>query len=106
MNHPGCGGIPIDETKTGHIFRNAPGHLPDDTPANRKLLTDTANAPANFLGTDKRGNDWYARTLDDGRQVWTSSRGGQIGNGGINEIPRAFNPLTGLSAPIKPNKKK
>jgi len=79
-----------------HIFRNAPGHLPD-TPANRKLLQDVADDPATVLGTDKFGNTWSARTLDDGTQAWVQTRDSNIINAGLNPTPRAFNPRTGLS---------
>ena len=91
----------IPEGRAGHIFRDADGHLPD-TPANRQLLQDTAGDPANTLGSDQYGNTWSAKTLDDGTQVWVQTRNGQIINGGLNEVPRTFNPQTGLSSPTKP----
>ena len=40
--------IPDNESTTGHIFRDAEGHIPD-TIENRKLLEDVANNPDNFL---------------------------------------------------------
>jgi RHS repeat-associated protein len=79
-----------------HIFRDAPGHLAD-TPANRRLLQDVADDASTTLGTDKFGNAWSARTLDDGTQVWVQTRNGVIQNGGLNQTPRVFNPITGLS---------
>jgi len=87
----------IDETDAAHIFRQAAGHVPD-TPANRELLLSTLALP-NFLGQDRFGNSWYARALSDGRQVWVQSRGNRIRNGGVNDAPRTFNALTGLSKP-------
>ncbi len=86
----------IFERNAKHIFRDAPGHLPD-TPINRDLLNSTLSEGKNFLGRDRFGNDWFARTLSDGRQVWTSSRDGLIRNGGVNETPKVFHPNTGLS---------
>jgi filamentous hemagglutinin len=93
--HNACPHIP--DGSAGHIFRNAPGHIPDDTPANRQLFIDTASDTVNSLGTDSRGNDWYAQTLPNGRQVWVQVRGDQIRNAGINDTPRIWNPVTGLS---------
>jgi hypothetical protein len=57
-----------------------------------------ANNPANILGTDWSGNIWAAANLSDGKQIWVQIRDGQITNGGINPVPRVFNPSTGLSA--------
>ena len=96
---PAPGAARIHEPSAGHIFRNAPGHLVNDTPANRQLLVDTASNPSNLLGTDRFGNNWYAQTRPDGSQVWVSARNGEIRNGGVNPTPRPFNPSTGLSNP-------
>jgi filamentous hemagglutinin len=86
-----------------HIFRDAPGHLPD-TPENRELLQHIADDPATTLGVDKFGNTWSARTLDDGTQAWTQTRNRAIINGGVNPTPRPFNPQTGLSRQRPPHK--
>jgi len=91
----------IDEKNARHIFREQPGHLAD-TPTNRQLLEETASNPTYFLGTDKYGNDWYAKTLSNGTQVWTQVRKGQIRNCGLNNSPRQFHPQTGFSSPTKP----
>jgi hypothetical protein len=89
----------IDKKDIGHIFRTAEGHVPD-TPANRRLLVETCE-PQNLLGNDKFGNSWYARTLADGRQAWVQARGNRIRNGGVNDTPRSFHAVTGLSKPEK-----
>jgi hypothetical protein len=94
--------IDFDEGSLKHIFRDAPGHLPD-TPANRRLLRDTASNKENYLGKDRYGNNWYTETRSDGSQVWVLVRNGKIRNGGLNPTPRTFNPQTGLSSPTKPN---
>ena len=91
----------IPDSRVPHIFRQAPGHLPD-TPANRQLLTDVALNPRNFLGTDRYDNLWYAQTQPNGNQIWVQVRNGQIMNGGLNPVPRIFHPHTGLSLPTKP----
>ena len=88
--------LPSGESQLQHIFREAPDHLAD-TPANRALLQNVADDAATTLGTDRFGNVWSARTLEDGTQVWVQVRNGVIQNGGVNPTPRVFNPKTGLS---------
>jgi hypothetical protein len=85
----------FDDRYVPHIFRDALGHVPD-TEDNRGLLIDTHH-PDCRLGEDRFGNVWYARVLKDGRQVWIQVRNFRIRNGGINLLPRKFDPLTGLS---------
>jgi RHS repeat-associated protein len=89
-------GLPKEAAQLRHIFRDAAGHLPD-TPANRELLEVVANDQSAKLGTDKFGNVWSARILDDGSQVWVQTRNGTIQNGGVNATPRIFHPESGLS---------
>jgi hypothetical protein len=80
--------IDIAEDNVGHIFRDAPGHLADDTPANRQLLQDTASNPDNYIGTDSNGVSTYRETLPNGQQAWAEVWNGQITNGGVNDVPR------------------
>jgi filamentous hemagglutinin len=80
----------------GHIFRNAPGHM-EDTPENRRLLLDLIADEDAFVGADRYGTRWYARTLPDGRQLWAQRRGSRLRNGGVNAPPRDFaSPVFGL----------
>lgn len=75
---------------TSHIFRNAPGHLAEDTPENRALLRDTVRSE-NFAGSRGPGGSisLYRELLPDGRQVWVEVRNGvEITNGGVNRVPR------------------
>jgi|GEM_PF-4014628 len=97
-----CPNYSIKENFSKKIFGDREGHLPD-TPANRQLLENVANDQATTLGPDKFGNQWSAKTLEDGTQVWTQTRDGNIINGGLNESPIQYNPETGLSSPIRPN---
>ena len=82
--------ITIDESRIGHIFRDAEGHFAEDTEVNRRALIDTANRPVNFVGADRFGNAWFIETRSDGSQVWVQVRDGKITNGGINPAPRRF----------------
>ena len=91
----------IHRKSAGHIFRDEAGHFSRDTAANRKQLIDTAANRRNYVGTDKFGNNWHSRSMDNGRQLWMSSRNGVIRNGGINNTPRSFHPRTGMSKLIK-----
>ena len=91
--------VTISPNDVSHIFRNAPGHLPDDTPQNRQLLIDTASDPDNYLGNDKYGNEWYSEIRSDGTQIWVKVRNDLIRNGGVNQTPRTFNQVSGLSKP-------
>ncbi len=93
--------IVIPEGRAKHIFRDAPGHV-RDTPTNRQLLREVAADESAKLGTDKFGNEWFAKTNPDGTQVWVQVRHGEIINGGLNQVPRNYNSQMGLSAPSKP----
>ena len=79
-----------------HMFADRPGHLLD-TPESRALLESVANNPNNYLGTDSMNTQWYAQIQSDGSQIWARVWNGSIFNGGINEIPRPWNPVTGLN---------
>ena len=75
---------------TSHIFRDAPGHLAEDTAENRALLRGAVK-PDNLMGTRGPGGSIgvYRETLSDGRQVWVEVRdGSEITNGGVNDVPR------------------
>jgi len=95
-----AGKIKIDfhADKISHIFRDIEGHLLD-TPANRKALLDMASDPNNYFANAdlNAGNLWCEKILPDGTQLWAQVRDGQIRNGGLNLIPKIWNPATGLS---------
>ena len=90
--------IPNDDSTLGHIFRADTGHVPD-TPDNRSLLESVGNDMDSFLGSDQYGNDWFARIENNGSQVWVEARNGRIWDGGVNVIPKPWNPKTGLKKP-------
>ncbi len=64
---------------------------------------DVSNDSKTTLGSDKHGNEWSAKILDDGTQAWTQSRNGEVINGGVNKEPRDYNSETGLSSSTRPN---
>ena len=76
---------------TSHIFRDAAGHLVEDTAANRALIK-SAVKPGNLVLERATGSNLtrvYQRLLPDGRQVWAEVRNGvEITNGGVNKVPR------------------
>ncbi len=69
-----------------HIFSGKSGKL-SDTPANRRLITDLTNDSRNFLGVDKYGKDWYAKTLSNGTQLYGYTQNGIVKGAGINSPP-------------------
>ncbi|MBF6675137.1 hypothetical protein, partial [Campylobacter sputorum] len=77
----------ITNNKAKKIFGTRDGHV-IDTPQNRELLMNVANDTKLVLGKDKFGNTWSSKLLDNGEQVWTQTRNGQIINGGINKTPK------------------
>ena len=85
-----------------HIFRNAPGHMRAPSSGNIRAVQSLAQDPRAVLGPDKRGNLWSSRSLRNGQQLWVKTRGNSIQNAGINNTPRVYNPVTGLSRQTKP----
>ena len=77
-----------------HIFRQAPGHFSEDTPATRQHIIETALNPAFYRGEDKYKTQWYSQTLDTGSHVWVQVRNGKIRNAGINLTARPWRPDT------------
>ena len=78
------------------MFRDDVGHLAN-TIENQQALVKLTNSPANSLGTDRFGNQWFAEMRPDGTQLWGSVRKGVIQNGGLNTTPRDFDSNAGLS---------
>ncbi|MDJ1121826.1 hypothetical protein QJ043_07065 [Olsenella sp. YH-ols2217] len=93
----GVARLPASRSQLDHIFRDARGHL-SDTAANRSRLLSVANDHASFLGTDRYGTSWFARTEPDGTQLWVSVRNGVVQNGGQNQRKRKWSPVTGLNS--------
>jgi RHS repeat-associated protein len=81
-----AGLFPANRSILKHIFREAPGHLAEDTAANRALLADIVQSE-NLVEIDINGNQIYAKQLSDGTEVWVEVRDGMIRNGGLNETP-------------------
>lgn len=96
--------LPKNDAQLKHIFSGKEGHL-NDTPANRRLLTNLANDRSKFIGKDKYGNAWNAETNSDGSQNWVRYQNGVVNEGGQNKTPRPWNNDTGLNNnPIKRRK--
>ncbi|MBF0352248.1 MAG: hypothetical protein HQM11_14540 [SAR324 cluster bacterium] len=84
--------ITIFENNAKHIFRNAKGHLSQDTPENRELLMSIVT-DKNLNGVDENGTSWYSKIFPDETQVWVCVRDSKIRNGGINLKPRKLPPI-------------
>ena len=91
--------LPQNDSQLKHIFRKANGHL-EDTPDNRKALEELTNKIECYAGKDALGNDWYYKNLEDGSQLWASSRNGIIQDGGLNNPPHSWDEMTGFSRNI------
>lgn len=89
--------FPENESMLKHIFRPSRGHFPLDSPENRNHLLNLVKEKRNFIGICDRGQEWYVKILENGKQLWVVVRNNIIRNGGINETPRTFNSITGLS---------
>ncbi len=93
--------ISISERDAPHIFRNKIGHFTEDTLLNRCKIINVVSNMGNFLGQCERGSLWFAKTLEDGTQIWAEVRKGIVRDAGINKTPRFFNPSTGLKNDIR-----
>jgi len=43
----------------------------------------------------RKSSLWYAKTLENGIQIWAEVRNGQVRNGGFNSTPKIYNPKQG-----------
>ncbi|MGN1156824.1 MAG: hypothetical protein ACI4TK_11660, partial [Agathobacter sp.] len=87
--------IPDKKSVVNHIFINKSGHFLHDTQEARYLLESTT-ANKYFYGYDTFGNAWYQRLWGRGRQIWVQVRSNIIIDGGINDKPRPWDPITGF----------
>ena len=92
----GINKLPKDDSQLKHIFRKERGHL-EDSPQNRQRIIDLVNDLKYYGGKDQRGLDWYYKKLDDGSQLWATTRNGIIQDGGLNNPPQLWDERTGLS---------
>ncbi|HVE45129.1 MAG TPA: DUF6531 domain-containing protein [Acidimicrobiales bacterium] len=79
--------IPFAKNAPLHIFRDASGHLLDDTVTNRALLQQAVRSE-NYVYTSAQGVKTYRQVLPNGQQIWVEVFNGAINNGGINAVPR------------------
>jgi hypothetical protein len=96
--------VEFKDKNKNHLFDDRKGHL-IDTPENRQRILDLVKDPTKYLGPDKHGNWWYGEILPDGTQLWGSVWDGEIGNCGLNDTPKEYNPESGL-CDFDPSKKK
>lgn len=82
----GADGARIAESAAEPIFRDAEGHLAEDTPENRALIESVVK-PENYVRTGGEGDVLYRETLSNGTQAWAKVFNGAITNGGLNQVP-------------------
>lgn len=82
----GADGARIAEGAAEHIFRDAAGHLAEDTPEHRALIESVVKSE-NYVRTGGGGEALYRETLPNGTQVWAKVFEGAITNGGVNSVP-------------------
>jgi RHS repeat-associated protein len=80
-------GVGIAESSASHIFRDAAGHLAEDTPEGRALIEGVVKS-GNYVESHEPGVDVYREVLPNGTQVWAEVYKGAITNGGVNVTPR------------------
>lgn len=95
----------IPNDKLSHIFRKKEGHFSQETNYGKRLLTEIANNEKYYLGLDQHGNGWYAKITRNGKQIWVRTKGNHITDGGINKVPKKYNPRTGLCKDIVKKRK-
>lgn len=79
-----------------HMFDDREGHRPDSLEFRAEIIATVKNVK-NYHGSDINNNDWYSEILSDGTQRWALVCKNIIKNGGINDIPKEYNPISGLS---------
>jgi hypothetical protein len=79
---------PIAEGNVAHMFRDAAGHLAEDTLANRAVIQSAADSGVLVKATPAGVQTFY-QLLPDGTQAWARVFQGEITNGGVNIVPRA-----------------
>lgn len=90
--------VPRTRDVTGHIFRNATGHVNPTTIASQnrylnlfeKVANNINNLNPTILNTQaaQNGVQAYTQTFRNGQQVWVHARHGRIFDAGVNLIPR------------------
>jgi len=94
--------IPADPAFWGDWMGSVQKVLLPDTPEHQLLVQDLITQQKNFLGKGPWGEEWYARLLSDGRQLWAEVSKGKLRCAGIRRTPVAFDPRIGLSTPQHP----
>ncbi|HBS48126.1 TPA: hypothetical protein DEO28_03515 [Candidatus Dependentiae bacterium] len=98
------GDLKFLENDATHMFKNESGHLGMDTLGNRSLLESVVRDKVNFVDKDMYGTEWFAKITEDGKQIWVKVRDNNIRAGGINDVPKIWDPQTGFCRNLKPKK--
>jgi hypothetical protein len=94
--------IPADPAYWSDWMASVQKVLLPDTLENRQLVYDLIMHQENFLEKGPWGEEFYARLLPDGRQLWAEVYGGELRCAGIRRTPVVFDSRTGLSTPQHP----
>lgn len=84
-----------NKQKINHIFKQAWGHREFSQKLYDAMDTMVKDA-INHLGPDKYGVQWFAKTLENGEQMWAKAQAGEVISAGINTTPRVYCPVKGL----------
>ncbi len=84
-----------DGKAANHIFSDKPGKFPKSE-SSVEIIESLVNDQSNFLGLDKFGKEWFAKTTQNGEQIFGVVQNGVVKSAGKNKVPLKFKKGLGL----------